>query len=257
MLCYCDYMWKEMKSCRVGGAESMRLPFDCPMDHVLDTPRWFEKNELLDKVGLREPSFLDNPRVPLNVSGSSVSVKLGKALTDVQVRAALAPHEGVAVVRIEEPIGTFCGFVDRAEHVRFEKASQRLLEYKRSPFCYEDGVAVPAYSQCCTPRKPGDAFFPCIHTATSIRRRNVTSPRGNDTTPLIRSRRCSSDSWSRIVDQNRLRGGSNTCFTRSSRMGISRGRFAARSFPAVTQPTPSRSCNRAWSFAAGPLSART
>lgn len=35
MLCYCDYMWKEMKACRVGGAESMRLPFDCPMDHVL------------------------------------------------------------------------------------------------------------------------------------------------------------------------------------------------------------------------------
>ena len=38
MLCYCDYMWKEMKACRVGGAETMRLPFDCPMDHVLDTP---------------------------------------------------------------------------------------------------------------------------------------------------------------------------------------------------------------------------
>ena len=42
MLCYCDYMWKEMRSCRVGGAETMRLPFDCPMDHVLDTPRFFE-----------------------------------------------------------------------------------------------------------------------------------------------------------------------------------------------------------------------
>ena len=24
MLCYCDYMWKEMRSCRVGGAETMR-----------------------------------------------------------------------------------------------------------------------------------------------------------------------------------------------------------------------------------------
>ena len=39
MLCYCDYMWKEMRACRVGGAESMRLPFDCPMDHVPDTRR--------------------------------------------------------------------------------------------------------------------------------------------------------------------------------------------------------------------------
>ena len=34
MLCYCDFMWKEMRNCRVGGAETMRLPFDCPMDHV-------------------------------------------------------------------------------------------------------------------------------------------------------------------------------------------------------------------------------
>jgi hypothetical protein len=31
MLCYCDFMWKEMRNCRVGGAETMRLPFDCPM----------------------------------------------------------------------------------------------------------------------------------------------------------------------------------------------------------------------------------
>ena len=44
MLCYCDFMWKEMKACRVGGAETMRLPFDCPMDHVMDTPRWFEND---------------------------------------------------------------------------------------------------------------------------------------------------------------------------------------------------------------------
>ncbi len=44
LLCYCDYMWKEMRACRVGGAESMRLPFDCPMDHVLDTPLFFENS---------------------------------------------------------------------------------------------------------------------------------------------------------------------------------------------------------------------
>merc|ERR1719460_2994000 len=59
MLCYCDFMWKEMRNCRVGGAESMRLPFDCPMDHVLDTPRFFE-NSL--GVSVREPGFLSNPR---------------------------------------------------------------------------------------------------------------------------------------------------------------------------------------------------
>ena len=35
MLCYVDYMWKEMIHGRVGGGETMALPFECPMDHVL------------------------------------------------------------------------------------------------------------------------------------------------------------------------------------------------------------------------------
>ena len=153
-------MWQEMIHGRVGGGETMRLPFDCPMDHVLDTPRWFEKNEL---VGVREAEFLSNPRVPLNVSRSTATVTLGRALTDAQARAALAPHDATAVIFVDDPVGSFCGFADRAENTRFEAASRRLLEYKRSPFCYEDGVRVPGYSQCCTPRKPGDAFFPCLH----------------------------------------------------------------------------------------------
>ena len=93
MLCYCDFMWKEsraaaasglpftaihrhahdsqeMRNCRVGGAETMRLPFDCPMDHVLNTPSFFgdfHKNGTEGRtalgVGVREPNFLLNPRV--------------------------------------------------------------------------------------------------------------------------------------------------------------------------------------------------
>ena len=82
LLCYCDFMWKEMKNCRVGGAETMRLPFDCPMDHVMDTPRWFENNL---GVGIREAAFLTNKRVPANVSGSLARVSLGKGMSDRQV----------------------------------------------------------------------------------------------------------------------------------------------------------------------------
>ena len=67
MLCYCDFMWKEMKACRVGGAESMRLPFDCPMDHTLDTPVWFEHSL---GVSVREPNFLDNARVSQQLKAS-------------------------------------------------------------------------------------------------------------------------------------------------------------------------------------------
>jgi hypothetical protein len=159
MLCYCDFMWKEMKACRVGGAESMRLPFDCPMDHVLDTPRWFE-NDL--GVGVRESSFLSSPRVPANVSGSVARVTLGAALDDAQVAHALAPHASAAVLELDVAVGTFCGFRDRATNTAFSRESQRLLEYRRTPFCMEDDArGVPGYSQCCSPRKPGDKFFPC------------------------------------------------------------------------------------------------
>ena len=44
-------------------------------------------------------------------------------------------------------------------------ATRQLLHYKRDPFCYEDNVRPkpPPYSQCCRPRKPGDAFFPCLY----------------------------------------------------------------------------------------------
>ena len=45
----------------------------------------------------------------------------------------------------------------------FERDSQKLLAYHRSPFCYEDGIRAASYSQCCKPRKPGDDYFPCIY----------------------------------------------------------------------------------------------
>ena len=70
------------------------------------------------------------------------------------------------MLEIDAPADVFCGFVHDAQAQRgFARASAWLLHYQRLPFCYEDGVTthVPGYSQCCKPRKPGDAFFPCIH----------------------------------------------------------------------------------------------
>ena len=48
MLCYCDNIWKEMKHCRVGGAFGMTLPFDCPADHILNLPAWFDGSLPID-----------------------------------------------------------------------------------------------------------------------------------------------------------------------------------------------------------------
>jgi len=163
MLCYCDYMWKEMRNCRVGGAETMRLPFDCPMDHVLDTPRWFD-NAL--GVEVREANFMSNSHVPANVSGNVVKVPMKRdaALTDVQVRELLKPHESAAVIELSDAIGAFCGFVDRAANQLFVTETQQMLTYHREPFCTMEGSNnAPLFSQCCHARKPGDKFFPCVH----------------------------------------------------------------------------------------------
>ena len=164
MLCYCDFMWKEMKNCRVGGAETMRLPFDCPMDHVLDTPRWFD-NSL--GVGVREPAFLRNPRVPPNVTSSVAKVELpkGKVFDDTQIAEFLKPHEGASIIELSENvIGSFCGFGDRGTQSMYESETERMLSYQRTPFCMMEGSDnAPLFSQCCHPRKPGDKFFPCVH----------------------------------------------------------------------------------------------
>ena len=133
-------------------------------DHILDTPRWFEEIGRLGGVTVRESNFLKSPRVPKNVSGAvATRVDLGsKALSARQIRTALAPHAHAGVIELAFAADTFCGFDDAAEDRTFNDATMRLIEYRRSPFCYEDGVSVPPYSQCCSPRKPGDAFFPCI-----------------------------------------------------------------------------------------------
>ena len=162
MLCYCDYMWKEMKACRVGGAESMRLPFDCPMDHVLDTPSFFE-NKL--GVEVREPNFLLNPRVSPAVNGSVARVTLpATPLDDAGVRALLAPHADAAIIELDAVAGRFCGFADAVEHAAFLSESERVLTYDRVPFCTMEGSDnAPLYSRCCTPWHEGEKFFPCVH----------------------------------------------------------------------------------------------
>ena len=38
--CHCDLAWTSMTACRQPGAEAMALPFECPLDHLIDLPRW-------------------------------------------------------------------------------------------------------------------------------------------------------------------------------------------------------------------------
>ena len=61
-------------------------------------------------------------------------------------------------------VGTFCGFADGAANREFAERTKQMLTYKRTPFCMMEGSDnAPLFSQCCSPRKPGDKFFPCVH----------------------------------------------------------------------------------------------
>ena len=80
------------------------------------------------------------------------------------VRAALAAHSAAGVIELSDAVGVFCGFADAATDSAFKTETQRLLHYQRSPFCMMEGSNnAPLFSQCCSPRKPGDKFFPCMH----------------------------------------------------------------------------------------------
>ena len=76
----------------------------------------------------------------------------------------LGAHASAGVIEIDDPIGTFCGFDDGALDRKYREVSSHLLTYRRTPFCMMEGSDnAPLFSQCCSPRKPGDKFFPCVH----------------------------------------------------------------------------------------------
>lgn len=116
-------------------------------------------------VTVRESNFLAHTKLPANVTARIARdvVLPKKGMAAREIRKALAPYKDHAVIEFADPIDAFCGFEDPVVDRKFNDASRRLLDYKRSPFCYEDAEAArPPYSQCCRPRKPGDPFFPCI-----------------------------------------------------------------------------------------------
>jgi hypothetical protein len=73
MLCFCDRYWWLTHACRMPGAESMPLPFQCPLDHIFDIGRWSD-----EKLEYREAGFLGNPRVPRSVLTSRARLRVAR-----------------------------------------------------------------------------------------------------------------------------------------------------------------------------------
>ena len=131
------------------------------MDHVLDTPKWFEGGTL--GVSVREPRFLSNPRIAPETLSSIAKVSLPEgAHTAEEIVQHLAPHADNAIIELDSVADRFCGWQQHEKDSEFLRETHRLLAYKRVPFCIMEGSDAPLYSQCCTNRTEGEKFFPCI-----------------------------------------------------------------------------------------------
>lgn len=80
LTCWCDRYWGPVERCRLPGARQTRLPFVCPMDHILE-PFHFANNPgpAGPPIRFREYSFLENDRTP-----KALKVRPGWGVTGVQ-----------------------------------------------------------------------------------------------------------------------------------------------------------------------------
>mmetsp|Transcript_19097 Transcript_19097/g.26441 ORF Transcript_19097/g.26441 Transcript_19097/m.26441 type:complete len:801 (-) Transcript_19097:47-2449(-) len=73
--CFCERHWWLLEDCRIpAGKSQMPMPYNCPMDHIFEPAEWY-----YHKVNFREPTFLNNSRVPLDVKNSRLQVRLDGA----------------------------------------------------------------------------------------------------------------------------------------------------------------------------------
>ena len=183
--CHCDLAWTSMTSCRQPGAEGMALPFECPLDHLLDLPRWHTQRafrwraprHLQHRAARRGGAHLSTRRLVFGGIPSSAAAvppasrpaltnapttKLPEGLDDDGLRAALAEagEAGGGVARGSSTLlevalrggdGALCGFRRKADGAAVAAAS-RLLRFTRL-FCFTEGAdaGVVHGAPCCTP----------------------------------------------------------------------------------------------------------
>ena len=156
--CYCDKIWNNLNACRAPGAESFKLPYACPMDHIYDLPSWFNPG----MPDFREPGFLDDPRVPDAIKASvgrvvvdrdgdtragkpgwdtndAKVVKLRHGFTVPDAKLALKSLEEKRVIEVDflGNEGTFCGFGDDAKNKEFDSIVVRPLSASQY-YCFTE-----------------------------------------------------------------------------------------------------------------------
>ncbi|KAG2439915.1 hypothetical protein HYH02_010544 [Chlamydomonas schloesseri] len=149
LACYCDKYWTELDKCRVPGAGQTRIPFLCPMDHVLDPI--FMNDKISPQpwpLRWREHSFLDNPRCPDWVRQSRVTfissptatkpvekwvvqegglvVVVPANLTQAGIKDLLKPYTQYKIWHLKDPELFFGGFDDKELEQKVEARINHL-----------------------------------------------------------------------------------------------------------------------------------
>jgi hypothetical protein len=149
-MCFADRYWGPLEKGRIPGARATRLPFVCPMDHVL-VPGHFADNPGPHSPALRyrEHSFLDNERTPAEVKeggvrlqadpqATGVTVKkeghvrlvvLPAGRTDAELREALAPHAAAKLMRVSPADGLVRGFAEERDGAAFMERFLHALDF--------------------------------------------------------------------------------------------------------------------------------
>jgi hypothetical protein len=146
--CYCDRYWMPLDDCRIPGALKQRLPFECPMDYVLDPIGLTDDASPEFIISWRENSFLINPRCPDSVKRSKLTVYTAKDSLEVserysmqdgglvivlpedittnELRNKLAPYNDYKIWHFKTPSKVFKGFEDRETTEAFIRRKDRL-----------------------------------------------------------------------------------------------------------------------------------
>ena len=112
--CHCDRYWGFLSRCRMPMVPNMKLPFNCPMDSLYETPRWNKA-----KVKFREHTFLSNPNVPEALKANRVLVSVAEKGVAPKVTMNNRSH-------VELPYGTLYSDVKAA--VLKANPSVRVIE---------------------------------------------------------------------------------------------------------------------------------
>ena len=135
--CFCDIYWGGMAGCR-AGARTMALPFECPIDHLVDLPKWARQSRLR----WRPPRYLQHmnraQRARLDVLELSLSLPTASLASADTSPVAFNPP--TPLCRLTASLGV----ADLA-------LLSRLLRFHRL-FCYVEGRPPTAgdAAPCCT-----------------------------------------------------------------------------------------------------------